>query len=135
MFAIVEIKGQQFKVSPKDKLQINRIETKEGEDISFRRVLLVAEGEKVEIGKPYLTTYEVTAKVLEHFRNKTVRVFKMKSKSRNHKTIGNRQHYTNIEILDIKTAGAKPTVKTEEKPAKEAKPAAPKVKKSTKTAA
>lgn len=107
MFAIVEIKGQQFKIAPKDKLQINLIPDKEGSEVSFRRVMLVSDNGKLEVGKPYITNYEVAAKVLNHFKDKKVRVYKMKRKTRYHKTHGHRQHYTNIEILDIKPAGAK----------------------------
>lgn len=111
MFAVVEIKGQQFKISPKDKLQINLIPDKEGSEVSFRRVMLVSDNAELEIGKPYLTNYEVAAKVLSHTKGDKIRVFKMKRKTRYHKTIGHKQPYTNIEILDIKTAGAKKTAK------------------------
>jgi len=132
MFAVVEIKGQQFKIAPKDKLQINLIPDKEGSEVSFRRVMLVSNNDKLEIGKPYLTNYEVTAKVLSHFKGEKIRVYKMKRKTRYHKTIGHRQPYTNIEILEIKTAAAKPktkasTSKTES--AVQKKTSVPKIKK------
>ena len=108
MFAVVEIKGQQFKVEPNEKLQVNFMaEEKEGNELSFRRVMLVSEGDKVEVGQPYLTNYEVTAKVVRHFKGEKIRVFKMKNKTRYHKTIGHRQNYTDIEITAIKPAGAK----------------------------
>lgn len=107
MFAVVEIKGQQFKISPKDKLQVNKLADAEGTEVLFREVMLVSDNGKLEIGKPYLTNYEVMAKVLNHFKDEKARVYKMKRKTRYRKTIGHRQPYTNIEILDIKTVDAK----------------------------
>ncbi len=129
MFAVVEIKGQQFKIAPKDKLRINLIPDKEGSEVSFRRVMLVSDNGKLEIGKPYLTNYEVTAKVLNHFKDKKVRVYKMKRKTRYHKTIGHRQQLTNIEVLEIKTAGAKPKTTAKAEFATSKKVSAPKAKK------
>ena len=52
MYAVVEIQGNQFKVSKDQKLYVNRIDAKEGSKVSFDNVLLIDDGKKVQVGKP-----------------------------------------------------------------------------------
>ncbi len=67
MYAIVEIAGQQFKVSKSDKLFVNRLSKKEGEKISFDNVLLIDDGKNVKVGEPKLSGAIVNAKIIAHF--------------------------------------------------------------------
>ena len=64
MYAVVEIKGSQFKVSKDQKLYVNRIDAKEGSKVSFDKVLLIDDGKKVQVGKPALLGISVEAKVV-----------------------------------------------------------------------
>lgn len=102
MFAIVEIGGKQYKVSPGDKLKVEKLEAAEGESVNFDKVLLTADGEKITIGSPYITGAAVEGKALKQGRNKKIIVFKYSSKTRYRKKKGHRQYFTEVEVVSIK---------------------------------
>lgn len=101
MFAVVEIAGQQFKVEKGSKLDVQKLDVKEGEKVTFKTVLLVADGKDVKIGEPYLMGPVVDCKVLEQFKDEKVRVFKKNAKKRYTRNKGHRQNLTKIEVVGI----------------------------------
>ena len=66
---------------------------------------MLNDGKKVQIGTPYVKGAKVSAVVEDSFRDKKILVLKYKSKKDYHRTIGHRQHYTNIRVTGI-TAGS-----------------------------
>lgn len=103
MFAVIKTGGKQYKVSLGQKLKVEKLDTEEGASVSFRDVLLIAEGEKIEIGTPLVKSARVDAKVLKQGRERKKIVFKYHPKSRYRKKKGHRQHFTEIEITKIAT--------------------------------
>lgn len=101
MYAIVETGGLQFRVEPGMKMNVPRIDSEEGSSIKLKRVLLLAEGEDIEVGSPVVENASVEAEVLEHGRDKKIIVFKRKRRKGYEKTRGHRQDYTRIEIKAI----------------------------------
>jgi large subunit ribosomal protein L21 len=101
MLAIIKTGGKQYIVQPGDKLKIEKIDKKEGEEIIFSDVLLVEKSKKIEIGTPLVKT-EVHAKILSAGKGDKVIVYKYKPKKRESRKIGHRQPYTEIEITAIK---------------------------------
>ncbi len=97
-FYIIETGGKQYLVSPGQKIKVEKLNAEEGMAVVFDKVLLAADGDKVEIGKPYLDGARVEAEVTENGRAKKVIVFKYKSKTRLRKKRGHRQHYTEVKI-------------------------------------
>ncbi|MBD3328954.1 50S ribosomal protein L21 [Candidatus Dojkabacteria bacterium] len=100
-YAIVKMAGKQFKVSPGQELEVNKIDAKKGDKIDIDDVLLVKKGDKVQIGKPVVDGAKVTFEVLGQKRGEKVRTFKYKAKSRSRKTRGSRQHITQLKVLKI----------------------------------
>ncbi|MDX1407568.1 MAG: 50S ribosomal protein L21 [Saprospiraceae bacterium] len=97
MYAIVDIKGQQVKVQEGAELFVNRIDASAGEKIAFDKVLLVDQGDNVQIGTPHLkSTVNVT--VLEHVKGDKVLVFKRKRRKGYKVKNGHRQQYTKIKV-------------------------------------
>ncbi|MFA6547680.1 MAG: 50S ribosomal protein L21 [Candidatus Magasanikbacteria bacterium] len=90
--------GEKFKF---EKLKVNGIDVLADTNFAFDKVLLKAEedGSKIEIGKPYLAGEVVNAKVLKQGKHRTVRVERFKSKVRFHKVHGQRQRFTEVEII------------------------------------
>ncbi|MDX6181423.1 50S ribosomal protein L21 [Flavobacterium sp. Fl-77] len=140
MYAIVEIAGQQFKVSKDLKVYVNRLTNEEGSKISFDKVLLLDDNGNVTLGAPAIEGASVEAKVLQHLKGDKVIVFKKKRRKGYKKRNGHRQYLTQIVIEGITAAGgtkkaaAKKAVvaeeaATEEVEAPKAKKAAPKAKK------
>ena len=75
MYAIVEIAGQQFKVEKGQQIFVHRLDSKEGEKVTFDNVLLIETNGKVKVGAPNVSCAKVTAKVLEHLKGDKVIVF------------------------------------------------------------
>lgn len=101
MFAIIETGGKQYKVAPGQKIKIEKVEAAAGENFIFDKVLLTADGEKVNIGTPYVAGAKVEGKILKQGRAKKVIVFKYHSKTRYRKKKGHRQHFSEVEITKI----------------------------------
>ncbi len=99
-FAIIQTGGKQYKISPGDKIKIERLNAVE--QVIFDKVLLVADDESVKIGTPYVEAAKVEAKILRQARERKKIVFKYHSKTRYRKKKGHRQWFTEAQIMDIK---------------------------------
>ncbi len=107
MYAIFETGGKQYKVEKGDVVYIEKIETAEGENVIFDKVLYVDNGKRgAKVGTPY-TTSVVGAKVLKQGKGKKLTVFTYKPKKNEKRKLGHRQPYTKVEIVAI---GTKATV-------------------------
>ncbi len=132
MYAIVEIAGQQFKVAKDQKVFVHRLAGEEGDEVSFDKVLLAADGDKVTLGAPAIDGAQVGAKITRHLKGDKVIVFKKKRRKGYRVKNGHRQSLTEIVIESIVTSGAKKSApkaaakKAEPKAEKEVKAAAPK---------
>ena len=111
MYAIVEIAGQQFKVSKDLKVYVNRLSDDEGAAISFAKVLLLDDNGTITLGAPAVEGASVEAKVLQHLKGDKVIVFKKKRRKGYKKTNGHRQYLTQIQISGITLPGAAPKKK------------------------
>ncbi|OGY64898.1 MAG: 50S ribosomal protein L21 [Candidatus Harrisonbacteria bacterium RIFCSPLOWO2_02_FULL_41_13b] len=102
MFAIIETGGKQYRVTPGQKLKVEKLEAKEGEGFVLDKVLLTADGENVKVGNPYVTGVTVETKISRQGRARKVIVFKYHSKTRQKKKKGHRQSFTELEVVGIK---------------------------------
>ncbi len=101
-FAIIETGGKQYRVAPGDKIKVEKLIT-ENESFSFDKVILVNDGAKFELGAPYIKNAEVEVKVLRNGRERKKIVFRYHSKTRYRKFKTHRQHFTEVEIVKIKS--------------------------------
>ncbi len=101
MYAIVEIGGQQFKVQKEDKLFVNLLENEAGSDLEFDKVMLLADGDNIQVGMPVVEGARVKAKILDHVKADKVLVFKKKRRKGYQKLNGHRQPMTQIQIEEI----------------------------------
>ena len=107
MYAIVEIAGQQFKVSKDLKVYVHRLANEEGTKVSFDKVYLLDDNGTITIGAPAIEGATVEAKVLQHLKGDKVIVFKKKRRKGYKKRNGHRQYLTQIVIEGITASGAK----------------------------
>ena len=107
MYTIVEIAGQQFKVVKDQKLFVHRLADKEGSKVSFDKVFLLEDGQKVSIGAPAITGASVEAKVVSHLKGDKVIVFKKKRRKGYRVKNGHRQALTELVIEKIQASGSK----------------------------
>lgn len=101
MYAIIETGGKQYKVSEGDVIQVEKLGVEAGSDYSFDNVLLVADGDDLKIGAPYVAGAAVKASVIGDGKAKKVIVYKFKSKKTYHKKNGHRQPFTSLKIESI----------------------------------
>ena len=101
MFAVVDISGQQFKVTEKMKYYVPRLKDKPESEVIFSNVLFLSGDKGVKIGSPYVEGVTVSAKVLDHVKDDKVIVFKKKRRTGYDKFNGHRQQLTRIEITKI----------------------------------
>jgi large subunit ribosomal protein L21 len=101
MYALIEYKGKQYKAEKDALIQVDKIDAEKGQAIEIETVVLVSDGDKVNVGTPYVKGAVVKAVVEESFKDKKVIVLKYKSKKDYRRTIGHRQQYTNIRVTDI----------------------------------
>jgi large subunit ribosomal protein L21 len=104
MYAIIVDGARQYKVEPGKELLVDRKPLKEGERIEFSEVLLFNDGNTTRFGNPFVKDIKVIGEVLEHLKGKKIRVFKYKRRKGYRKTIGHRQRYTRVRILQIQSA-------------------------------
>lgn len=101
MYAIVNIAGQQFKVTKDQQVVVHRLNAEEGKNLEFKEVVMVDNNGKVKVGAPVIKGASVTAKVLSHVRGDKVIVFKKKRRKGYQKQNGHRQDLTRIQIESI----------------------------------
>lgn len=121
MYAIVEIAGQQFKVSKDQKVFVHRLQNAEGEVVTFDNVLLLDNGGNITIGAPAISGASVEAKVIKHLKGDKVIVFRKKRRKGFKVKNGHRQFLTEIVIENINASGVAKSVKKEETASKPAK--------------
>jgi large subunit ribosomal protein L21 len=102
MFAIVEASGRQFQLEAGRFVDVDLTDGKEGDQYVFESVLMLVDGDKSTVGKPFIDGAKVTCKILGHGKSKKIIVYHMKPKKGTRKKQGHRQHYTRILIESIK---------------------------------
>ncbi len=128
MYAIIETGGKQYRVQAGDVLRVEKLGAKEGEKVTFDRVLVIGEGADVKVGTPY-TGDVVEGTVLCEGKGQKVIIFKYKAKKDYRKKQGHRQPFTEVEITSIGgVAAPKKSEKKAEPKEAEAAPAAEAVK-------
>lgn len=100
--AVIKTGGKQYIVKEGEKLKVEKINAQEGDNFDFDSVLLVADDKETKIGTPLIDGAKVEAKVLKQGRSKKIVIFHYHSKTRYKKKAGHRQHFTEVEITEIK---------------------------------
>lgn len=102
-FAVIKTGGKQYRVSPGQKLTIEKLPKLGVNDTSviFDEVLLRSRGGKIDVGAPFVAGAKVEAKPLGNFKEKTKIVFKYHAKARYKKKKGHRQPHTEVEIVTV----------------------------------
>src|SRR3989338_1974454 len=101
MQAVIETGGKQYLVAQKEKLTIEKLAGKEGQSVTFDKVLLVSDEANVQVGKPYVSAAKVVGKVLSQNKADKLVVFKYRAKSRYRRKYGHRQQQTVVQIENI----------------------------------
>jgi large subunit ribosomal protein L21 len=101
LFAIVQTGGKQYRVSPGDILRVERLPGERGDEVLLEQVLLVADGDAIQVGQPLVAGVRVVSEILRQGKAKKIIVFKKKRRKKYRLKQGHRQLYTALEIKDI----------------------------------
>ncbi len=138
MYAVIKTGGKQYRVAVEDKITVERLKGDEGDIVELNEVLMVTDGDNVDVGTPMIEGACVAAELVEQARGKKIIIFKKKRRKGYRRRNGHRQDLSVLKITEILTGGkkpskkaaakpaAKPKAKAEAKPAPEKKAAAPK---------
>ncbi len=102
MYAIIRDRGMQYRVEPGQVLMLDLIEAAEpGSQIEIGEVLLVGDGDAVQVGSPILDGAKVRAEVLGVAKGDKIVVFRYRNKKRYRRRTGHRQRYTQVKVSAI----------------------------------
>ena len=101
MYAVISTGGKQYRVKEGDVLKVEKLDAKEGATVNFDKVLMLGEGDDVNVGTPYIKGSKVSAKVRAQGRGDKVEIVKFHRRKHHRKQMGHRQSYTELEIKKI----------------------------------
>jgi len=102
VYAVVESGSKQYKVTVGQTIDVEKLPFEPGANVTLDRVMLLAEGDDVTVGKPTVDGASVAATVVQHGLRKKVIIFRFRPKQRYRVKRGFRQQYTRLHIDDIK---------------------------------
>jgi large subunit ribosomal protein L21 len=101
MYAVIVTGGKQYRVKEGDVLSVEKLNIDPGQKARFDRVLLIEDGDNIQVGTPVLDNAMVLALVLENYKDEKVLIFKKKRRKQYRRTRGHRQPLTKIRIVRI----------------------------------
>jgi len=102
MFAVFKSGGKQHRVTEGEVVRLEKLDVEPGAAVEFDEVLLVAEGDSVKVGAPFVSGGKVTAEVVAHDRHDKIRIVKFRRRKHYLRRAGHRQWYTDVRITGIK---------------------------------
>ena len=101
MYAVISTGGKQYKLAQGDVCRIEKLDAEEGASVEIDKVLMIADGDNINIGTPFVDGGKLTATVKSHGRAKKVEIMKFRRRKHHQKRTGHRQYYTEIEVTGI----------------------------------
>lgn len=102
MYAVIQTGGKQYKVSPGDVVKVERLTANVGETVEIKEVYMVADGDKLNVGKPMIASASVFAEVMGEGRGEKLLIFKHRRRKGFRKTNGHRQDFTTLKVKEIR---------------------------------
>ena len=100
-YAIIQTGGKQYRVSEGDVLSVEKLPAETGKETTFNDVLLVVNGDKVNLGTPLVSGASVKAEVVDQYKDDKVIAYKFKRRKGYHRTVGHRRQLTELKITKI----------------------------------
>ena len=102
-YAIIRSGGLQYRVAEGDKVRVEKLDAETGASIDLAKVLMIADGNAIRLGKPFIDGTKVTAQVTGHGRHGKIKIIKFRRRKQHLKHQGHRQWYTEIQVTGIGT--------------------------------
>ncbi|GLX82835.1 50S ribosomal protein L21 [Thalassotalea eurytherma] len=101
MYAVFQSGGKQHRVTEGQVVRLEKLELEVGSSVDFDNVLMIADGENINVGAPYIAGGKVTAEVVTQGRADKVKIVKFKRRKHSRKQAGHRQWFTEVKITGI----------------------------------
>ena len=101
MYAVIVTGGKQYRVAEGDVVRVETLAVEEGGSVELDKVLMVANGDDIKVGAPYVDGGKVTATVKSHGRGEKIKIVKFRRRKHSRKQMGHRQNYTELQITGI----------------------------------
>ncbi|KES17811.1 50S ribosomal protein L21 [Gilliamella apicola] len=101
MYAVFQSGGKQHRVSEGQVVRLEKIEVETGAEVVFDKVLMVANGEDIKVGAPFVEGATIKAEIVEHGRGEKVKIVKFRRRKHYRKQQGHRQWFTDVKITAI----------------------------------
>jgi len=101
MYAVIKTGGKQYKVTEGQTLKVEKLPVEEGGSVDLNEVLMVADGDDVKVGAPFIDGGKVSATVKAQGRGKKIEIVKFRRRKHYRKQQGHRQSFTEIQIDKI----------------------------------
>ena len=101
MYAVIQTGGKQYRVSEGSTLKVEMLKAEQGASVELDKVLMIANGDDVKVGAPFIEGGKVTATVKAHGRGKKVTIIKFRRRKHHMKRQGHRQWFTELEVTGI----------------------------------
>ncbi|MDH5300201.1 MAG: 50S ribosomal protein L21 [Gammaproteobacteria bacterium] len=101
MYAVIKTGGKQYRVTEGQTIRVEKLETEKGSTIDLNEVLMVADGEAIKIGTPFVAGSKVSAEVTAHGRADKITIIKFRRRKHHRKQMGHRQYFTELKITGI----------------------------------
>jgi len=101
MYAVIKTGGKQYKVAVGEALKIEKLPVAVGGDYLFKDVIMLVDGDAVQMGMPYLPNVSVSATLIEQGRDKKIKIIKFRRRKHHMKKMGHRQSFSLVKINQI----------------------------------
>ena len=101
MYAVFQSGGKQHRVSEGQVVRLEKIEVETGAEVVFDKVLMVANGEDIKVGAPFVEGATIKAEIVEHGRGDKIKIVKFRRRKHYRKQQGHRQWFTDVKITAI----------------------------------
>ena len=104
MYAVIESGSRQFRVQVGEVVRVQRMDGDVGAPVVFDRVLMLGGEDEARIGAPVVDGAAVRASIVEHGREKKIRIYTFKRRQNsNRRRMGHRQDFTAVKIESIES--------------------------------
>lgn len=104
-YAVIRTGGKQYRVSPGELLRVELLKGEVGSEIAFSDVLLTAVDGAIQVGAPVVPGATVTARIVQHGKERKIIVFKKKRRKNYRRKRGHRQQFTAVQIKTVQLGG------------------------------
>ncbi|CAL4322130.1 50S ribosomal protein L21 [Buchnera aphidicola] len=101
MYAIFSNGGKQYQVQRGQTIRLEKINAKKGDNITFDNILMLIKEKNIQLGTPSIKNSSIIGNIIQHGREKKIKIIKFRKRKHFKKQQGHRQYFTDVKITQI----------------------------------